>query len=110
MTSKPCEAPRLVLFLTAGEVAGLYIILDMAYIQVDVSGGLTAGLFKLLAAYYVFDLAYPPVHSMFMGVIQTFVMEEAYTGMTSKGYKMLSRAMADELNDMPKENDLTVNE
>ena len=31
--------------------------------------GLLTGLFKLIATFYMFDLDYPPVHSMFMGII-----------------------------------------
>ena len=43
--------------------------------------GLLTGLFKLIATFYMFDLDYPPVHSMFMEIMQTFVTEEqVYSG------------------------------
>ena len=44
--------------------------------QVGYLRGLLTGLFKLIATFYMFDLDYPPVHSMFMGIMQTFVTEE----------------------------------
>ena len=75
------------MFMTAGEIARLFIALDTALVEV----GLLTGLFKLIVTFYMFDLDYPPVHSMFMGIMQTFVTEEqVYSGIETEGYKLLA--------------------
>ena len=66
------------MFMTAGEIAYCagYRTCRGGYLR-----GLLTGLFKLIAIFYMFDLDYHPVHSMFMEIMQTFVMEEqVYSG------------------------------
>ena len=43
-----------------------------------------------MAAYYVFNIEYPKIHSQVLGVLQTFLMKDApYHGVTTTGYTKL---------------------
>ena len=53
-----------------------------------------AGILKLLAVYYIFDIDYPKPYSMVLGILQTHVLEELFPNKTTtNGFKHLSRQL-----------------
>ena len=80
------EALHLKVFLADNKLAGIYITGDTIVTRVSITNT-TAGMLQLLAAYYAFDIAYPPVYKDIMTIFQTFCFEEEYCGTTRKAYK-----------------------
>ena len=79
----------------------MFLVGDTVKSVVDTAGGVLAGILKLIAAYYIFDLDYPPKYLMVMEILQTFVVEEPYKKATSKKYKFFVNNLLDELHRLP---------
>ncbi|KAK6175935.1 hypothetical protein SNE40_014309 [Patella caerulea] len=90
---KELEAPRIHIFSTESELQGTFIAFDSVFPSIAKAGGVMAAVLKLLATYYMFDLAYPKPFSMVLGIMQTFVMEEPYKKETSKKYKTFIKSL-----------------
>jgi hypothetical protein len=56
---------------------------DNVQTKVATVGGLTAAVTKLLAIYYIFDIAYPREFVNIMAILQEFVMEEPVRNVSS---------------------------
>ncbi|XP_070574004.1 uncharacterized protein [Ptychodera flava] len=98
LKSRECEAPHIMVFTAAGELSGLYIIGDTVHITVEKNEGIMSAVLKLMASYYIFDLSYPKSHAMILGLLQSFVMEEAFKQKTSQGYKVLFKEVREKWN------------
>ena len=80
-------------FLQGGTITGIFLVADGVSSRVDKTGGIISGVLKLLGLYYVFDLQYPRMYAMMLGLLQTTVIEEPYRGTTSKGYKVMLKEL-----------------
>ena len=62
--------------------------------------GIMGGLLTLISMYYVFDLDYPTVYQHFLGILQTFVMEEPYKKKSSKGFKVVCKNLKPKMEEL----------
>ena len=80
-------------FLQGGTITGIFLVADGVSSRMDKTGGIISGVLKLLGLYYVFDLQYPRMYAMMLGLLQMTVIEELYHGTTSKGYKVMLKEL-----------------
>ena len=66
---------------------GIFLVADGVSSRVDKTGGIISGVLKLLGLYYVFDLQYPRMNALMLGLLQTTVTEEPYRGTPLRGTK-----------------------
>ena len=73
-------------------IQGSYLCGDTISINNGIEGGIVAGIFKLFAAYYIFDINYPKQFSNTMGFLQYVAFEEPYKPMSNK-FKFLLKSV-----------------
>ncbi|CAG2216096.1 unnamed protein product [Mytilus edulis] len=83
LKSKEMTPPHLVIFKSESKKLAIYIVGDSIHITCQGSS-VTSAITQLLAIYYVFDIDYPKCYAMVLGLLQIFVMNEAFTYETSK--------------------------
>ncbi|CAC5375782.1 unnamed protein product [Mytilus coruscus] len=90
LKSKEMTPPHLVIFKSESKKLAIYIVGDSIHISSQGST-VTSVITQLLAIYYVFDIDYPKCYAMVLGLLQIFVMNEAFTYETSKKFKFYAK-------------------
>ncbi|CAG2241445.1 unnamed protein product [Mytilus edulis] len=90
LKSKEMTPPHLVIFKSESKKLAIYIVGDSIHITCQGSS-VTSAITQLLAIYYVFDIDYPKCYAMVLGLLQIFVMNEAFTYETSKKFKFFAK-------------------
>lgn len=75
-------SPHLLIFTAGDNIIDAYIVGDNQVIKTD-ANTLFDALIVLIATYYTFNLEYPKVFSQVLGLFQTYVIGENYTGIKS---------------------------
>ena len=79
------EHPRIVVFSKGGQNEIVSIVGDSVVVNVKITG-MEYVLVVLLAAYYVFDLAYPRKYSQFLGILQHIAIGDKFLDPKSTGF------------------------
>lgn len=104
MSTPPEDPLHLVVFLHHNKLSGLYVVGDGITITSPIRT-VEAGIFLLLAAYYVFNVDYPRQYAMVLAVLQTLVLEEPYTKTTSKKFAFLIKRLRKGMEETPDSSD-----
>ena len=86
---KENQPMHLVAFLTGDQLTGLFIVCDMTVIKVPAD--IMSGVHLLMVAYYVFDVEFPRMYRMFLGILQVPVIGEPRTDATKKFHFFLKK-------------------
>ena len=72
------------------------------------STSIIEGVYELMSAYYIFDIAYPRIYAMALSAIQELAMEDPCRMQTGKRYKLFLTKIKEEMRKIlaaDKEND-----
>ncbi|ESO82520.1 hypothetical protein LOTGIDRAFT_176278 [Lottia gigantea] len=87
------------IFTSSDKIEGMYLCGDRSIIETGVKGGVLGAIFKLMAAYYIFDINYPKKYAMLMAIIQAVVFEEPFSKTTNK-FKFLLKQIEKQMSSM----------
>ena len=73
---------HLIAFVTGDKLTWLFIVGDKTVIKVPTD--ITTGVYLLMVAYYVFDVEFPRIYRMFLGILQIFTVGEPRKDATKK--------------------------